>query len=185
VNTVVTFKNPKKLGGGLGEMRGNSQAEVSPEIIGHTEKVDWSLPTLPHIPLIERQHSTTKKFTKSVKAPATYERLTLIVLATLGLLTLGYRAGRAVQTPPLVVVSSAAPVIAHTVKPGDTLWKIAKKYGNPETYILERVAALETLNPEVASAPLHVGSTVRVRVENPVLVAQMTKHLQSKNVALR
>jgi hypothetical protein len=180
VNTVVTFKNSKKLGGGLGEMRGNSQAEVSPEIIGHTEKVDWSLPTLPHIPLIERQLES-KKF---AKAPATYERLTLIVLATLGLLTLGYRAGRAVQTPP-VVVSAAVPVIAHTVKPGDTLWKIAKKYGNPETYILERVAALETLNPEVASAPLHIGSTVRVRVENPVLVAQMTKHLQSKNVALR
>jgi LysM repeat protein len=160
-------------------MRGNSQAEVSPEIIGHREMagvtgevpalklVDWSLPTPQHIPLIERQPEV-KKF---AKAPATYERLTLIVLATLGLLTLGYRAGRAVQPPTR---PATAPIVTHTVRSGDTLWKIAQKYGNPETYILERVAALETLNPKVASAPLHIGDTVRVRVENPVLVAQMS-----------
>jgi nucleoid-associated protein YgaU len=127
-----------------------------------------------HIPIIERQQAAKH----TTKAPATYERLTLIVLATLGLLTLGYRAGRSIQTPTALVAT--APIVTHTVKPGDTLWKIAKQYGNPETYILERVAAIEHLNPQCASAPLHVGDSVRVRVENPFLVAQI-----SKNMALR
>jgi LysM repeat protein len=163
-------------------MRGNSQVQIPKEYLNTVNRegnvpplvlTDWSLPTPSHTPLpqhlslIERQPET-KRLLKPV---VHYERLVLIVLATLGLLTLGYRAGRAVQTHSQIAV---APVVIHTVKAGDTLWSIAKRYGNPNTYILERIADVESLNPKTASAPLHVGDSVRVRVENPVLVAQMS-----------
>jgi LysM repeat protein len=117
------------------------------------------LPT--YLPLIERQ-----------KRKARREHLALFALATLGLLTLGYRVGKTQSAP-----APSAPVIEHVVQPGDNLWKIAERYGNPNVYILARVADVENLNPKIATRPLQVGDSVRVHVENPVLVAQMSRRL--------
>jgi len=53
-----------------------------------------------------------------------------------------------------------------TVQPGDTLWSLAKRYGDPNQYILERVAVLAKANGLERGGALHVGQTLIIPVTN-------------------
>ncbi len=59
------------------------------------------------------------------------------------------------------------PVMAKiTVRPGDTLWCLAKQYGDPNQYILERVHTLAKANGLKRGEMLHVGQTLVIPVTN-------------------
>jgi nucleoid-associated protein YgaU len=51
---------------------------------------------------------------------------------------------------------------AISVRSGDTLWSLAAQYGDPNTYILQRVDDLRQANGLKAGQPLHEGQVLRV-----------------------
>ncbi len=65
------------------------------------------------------------------------------------------------------VAGGTPPVMAEiTVKPGDTLWAIAQTYGDPDTYILERVDAVVRANRLRRGSVLREGQRLIVPVTN-------------------
>ena len=65
------------------------------------------------------------------------------------------------------IAGPVPPVMANiTVQPGDTLWSLAKQYGDPDQYILERVHALAKANNLQRGDALHVGQTLVIPVTN-------------------
>jgi hypothetical protein len=67
-------------------------------------------------------------------------------------------------------------VVSVTVKPGDTLWRFARVYGAPGSYILDRVDVIARDNGLVAMSSLVPGQHLRIRVENPVLLARLDQN---------
>lgn len=67
--------------------------------------------------------------------------------------------------------------VPMTVRRGDSLWKLAQRYGNPRTYILDRVDAIARANDLSATAALQPGQRLVVPVENPIEVARIQQHL--------
>lgn len=66
-----------------------------------------------------------------------------------------------------VIAGPVHPVMAEiTVRPGDTLWCLAKQYGDPNQYILERVQTLARANGMRAGDMLHAGQTLVIPVAN-------------------
>lgn len=60
-----------------------------------------------------------------------------------------------------------APVMATiTVQPGDTLWSLAKKYGDPNQYILVRMDLLAQANSLRRGDVLRAGQTLTIPVTN-------------------
>ena len=51
---------------------------------------------------------------------------------------------------------------AISVRSGDTLWSLAAEYGDPNTYILQRVDDLRQANGLKAGQPLHEGQVLMV-----------------------
>jgi hypothetical protein len=65
------------------------------------------------------------------------------------------------------IAGPVRPVMASiTVQPGDTLWSLAKQYGDPNQYILERVHTLAKANSLQRGDALHVGQTLVIPVTN-------------------
>ncbi|MBC8134845.1 MAG: LysM peptidoglycan-binding domain-containing protein [Fibrella sp.] len=58
-------------------------------------------------------------------------------------------------------------VVPMSVGEGETLWTLAKRYGNPSASQLDRVDTLARANGLSASAMLHPGQRLVVPVENP------------------
>ncbi|MDX1931186.1 MAG: LysM domain-containing protein [Capsulimonadales bacterium] len=56
--------------------------------------------------------------------------------------------------------------VTVTVRSGDTLWKMAHRYGDPGRYILERVDELANENGLPTSAVLQPGQHLRVPIRN-------------------
>jgi len=66
-----------------------------------------------------------------------------------------------------VAVGSAPPtMVTVTVRPGDTLWKLAGEYGDPDRYILERVSALAKANGLEKNRMLREGQTLAIPVSS-------------------
>ena len=64
-----------------------------------------------------------------------------------------------------VAVGSAPPTtVTITVQPGDTLWRLAAKYGDPDRYILERVSALAKANGLEKNRMLREGQALAIPV---------------------
>ncbi|GAB4468464.1 MAG: hypothetical protein OHK0029_40850 [Armatimonadaceae bacterium] len=63
--------------------------------------------------------------------------------------------------------------ITVEVQPGDTLWSLARRYGNPKRDIQERVYRIRTENGFASGAGLHPGQRLLVPVENPVELAKL------------
>ena len=57
-----------------------------------------------------------------------------------------------------------APTQTVVVKPGDTLWQIALRYGDPNVYILDRVEAITRLNHMADDQALVSGQKIRVPI---------------------
>lgn len=63
--------------------------------------------------------------------------------------------------------SSTVRVMNVKVESGDTLWRIADRYGDPDQYILQRVHTLAAENHINPGAKLQPGTELRVRVVSP------------------
>lgn len=59
------------------------------------------------------------------------------------------------------------PVVPMSVAQGETLWTLAKRYGDPAATQLDRVDTLARANGLSASATIHPGQQLVVPVENP------------------
>ena len=92
----------------------------------------------------------------------------LSVAVLLGMLfAIGWRALG--NTP----ISPGATTAVMTVQPGDTLWSLAQRHGNPRAYILDRVDALARLNDLAPNARLVPGQKLMVPVANPTRLAKL------------
>ena len=73
-------------------------------------------------------------------------------------------------------LSASAPTIHYTVKPGDTLWKLAARYGDPNSYMLDRVETLARDNRLSSNSPLVPGQRLLLSVRNPQVLAKMQSY---------
>lgn len=73
----------------------------------------------------------------------------------------------------------AAVVTVHVGK-GDTLWHYAARYGDPGSYMPERVQAIAQENHLRPSAPLAPGQTLRITVHNPLALAHLNLQSHSR-----
>lgn len=62
----------------------------------------------------------------------------------------------------LMVRPAAPEMMTITVQPGDTLWGLAKRYGNQDTYILARVDSLARANKLSRGGELIAGQALLV-----------------------
>ncbi len=85
----------------------------------------------------------------------------------------------AAQTLPQTVV------IAKTVKRGDTLAGLALRYGDPNTYLLQREDQIARANHLPGSAPLLPGQHLQIPVTNPKVIAQIVRASHHSLVASR
>jgi hypothetical protein len=103
--------------------------------------------------------------------------LTLAVLATF----VGSAVARRNGPAPIVVTPITSLTVPMTVEPGDTLWSLARKYGDPTKPIVERVDALAVTNDLTSNARLYPGNRLLVQVENPTELA----HLQAQQAKVQ
>jgi len=76
-------------------------------------------------------------------------------------------------------------VISKTVARGDTLTKLAKRYGDPSVYILAREEQIARANHLMGTAPLVPGQHLRIPVTNPAVIAQIEHRYHRSLVARR
>lgn len=76
-------------------------------------------------------------------------------------------------------------LISHTVKHGDTLSGFARRYGDPNTYILAREEAIARANHLSGTTPLVPGQHLRIPVTNPAVIAQIEQNTPHGLVASR
>ena len=78
--------------------------------------------------------------------------------------------------------AAAAPAetITATVKPGDTLWKYAKRFGSSDRYILDQVDDLARANSLSSRAALIPGQHLKIAVSNPVELAKLETSRETK-----
>lgn len=101
--------------------------------------------------------------TRKRRAPRVRDRaewLLLLITVFMIILVTGFWVRDSIAGP-------VEPVIATiTVQSGDTLWNLAKQYGDPDQYILARVDALAKANGLKRGDVLRVGQTLTIPVTN-------------------
>jgi hypothetical protein len=70
--------------------------------------------------------------------------------------------------------------VPMTVQRGDSLWSLAKRYGDPDSYILDRVDKLAQANQIPATASLMPGQRIIIPVSNPIEVSRLQKRFAKK-----
>jgi nucleoid-associated protein YgaU len=81
----------------------------------------------------------------------------LLSSLAIALFAAGIKLGGPGEREPLAVAEV-------TVGEGDTLWSLAQKYGDPNTYILQRVNQLQSINSIGGRDALQVGQVLLVPV---------------------
>ena len=76
-------------------------------------------------------------------------------------------------------------VISKTVTRGDTLAGLALRYGDPNTYILQREDQIARVNHLAGATPLLPGQHLQIPVTNPALIAQIVRASHHRLVASR
>ncbi len=66
-------------------------------------------------------------------------------------------------------------MIAKTVKPGDTLAKLANRYGDPNAYLPVREEQIARANHLSGAFPLVPGQHLRIPVTSPVVIARIQR----------
>jgi hypothetical protein len=79
---------------------------------------------------------------------------------------------------------SSTPVITRRVASGDTLWRYASKYGDPNSYILDRVEKIARDNHLSSNSPLVPGQYIKIGVENPSIIDQIQRQNHSRLASL-
>jgi hypothetical protein len=104
----------------------------------------------------------------------------IVAMALLTMLAMGVtilrkaannRSGASPATAPLT--------IRVTVNPGESLWSLSQRYGNPNIGIQDRVDALAQANGLGAGTSLVAGQRLLVPVSNPMELARLQTHLAS------
>jgi nucleoid-associated protein YgaU len=130
--------------------------------------------TAPSASVPQRDAVAPRGRSRRAQAAATRWRAlkTALVVLILGTATvaMGLRLWRAASAAP-----SASVVVSMTVRPGDSLWSLARRYGDQKTYILDRVDVLARANRLSASAPLVPGQKLTVPVANPAEIAMLRR----------
>jgi LysM repeat protein len=126
------------------------------------------------------QRAPKRRKIRALRAMYRSQRWDTILFAAAGVLVLVFlmasvaiSAWRGANRPSPVALAIEQPVITVTVHPGDTLWRFASRYGDPNRYILDRVDSLAHDNHVAANATLVPGQHLRVAVTNPVEVAKI------------
>lgn len=134
-----------------------------------------------------RPHLVLKDWTREQPAPhrtrrspqARFENTLLAVSASAALAFFAFNSAaslahsiqqnyRSQALPQTVIISKA-------VKRGDTLTSLAQRYGNPDTYILEREDQIARANHLTGTAPLLPGQHLQIPVTNPTVIAQIVR----------
>ncbi len=77
-------------------------------------------------------------------------------------------------------------MISKTVNAGDTLTGLARRYGDPNAYILAREEQIARANHLSGTAPLVPGQHLLIPVTNPTVIAQIEQnHHHTRLVAAR
>ena len=76
-------------------------------------------------------------------------------------------------------------IISKSVKRGDTLTSLARRYGNPSTYILEREDQIARANHLIGTQPLFPGQHLQIPVTNPTIIAQIVRSSHRPLIASR
>jgi LysM repeat protein len=92
--------------------------------------------------------------------------IAVATIATSGTVALIARA----NTVPSVPLTLTTPM---TVKPGDTLWSLAQKYGHSGEHIQNRVQAVAKANGMSRTSTLVPGQRLLIPVSNPIEVARL------------
>ena len=82
------------------------------------------------------------------------------------------------STPTMVMISK-------TVKHGDTLSRFASRYGDSNTYILDREEQIARVNHLSGFAPLLPGQHLLIPVTSPTVIAQIEQSYHRTRVASR
>lgn len=85
----------------------------------------------------------------------------------------GQRIAEAIAAP--AAAATAPLTVSVTVRPGDSLWTLARRYGDPNVYQLDRVDALARANGMPGDTALIAGQRLLVPVSNPVEVARLKR----------
>lgn len=96
-------------------------------------------------------------------------------------LTLVHSVQQTYATPALPSVVMISKTVAH----GDTLTQLARRYGNPDTYILAREEQIARANHLLGTTPLVPGQHLRIPVTNPAVIAQIERRYHRSLVARR
>jgi hypothetical protein len=83
-----------------------------------------------------------------------------------------------VSTPTMLMISK-------TVKHGDTLSRFASRYGDSNTYILDREEQIARVNHLSGFAPLLPGQHLLIPVTSPTIIAQIEQSYHRTRVASR
>lgn len=81
-------------------------------------------------------------------------------------------------------LTPAAPVISKHVASGDTLWGYAVRYGDPNSYILDRVETIARDNHLSSNTPLVPGQVLHIAVRNPTVIAQIEHQSHTRMASL-
>ncbi len=100
-------------------------------------------------------------------------------------LTFAFSLVHTVQQSYTTLGTPSVVMIAHSVKHGDTLSGLAKRYGDPSTYILAREEAIARANNLSGTTPLVPGQHLRIPVTNPTVIAQIEQNTHHGLVASR
>ena len=138
----------------------------------------WRRPERPHLVLVTEMEPSPARPRARQRVRVRWEDRLLAVAAVAVLLfcLLGagnwlYRAAATSYRSPLAVTAS----VPVTVRPGDSLWTYAQKYGAPDAYILDRVDAIARANHLASDTPLVPGQRLTVPVPNPVILARLDR----------
>ena len=121
--------------------------------------------------------SVSKRHLNKRKKVVLFRRSVMALVAFL-LMALGAVGGSRYQAAkghsPILVGTLRVPM---TVQAGDSLWNLAKRYGDPNVYILDRVDVLAKANRMAATTSLLPGQRIVIPVSNPIEVAKLQQNL--------
>jgi hypothetical protein len=113
------------------------------------------------------------------KSFARFENILLTVSASAALAFFAINSGASLfQSIQQNYTSQTLPqtvIISKAVKRGDTLTSLAQRYGNPNTYILEREDQIARVNHLTGTTPLLPGQHLQISVTNPTVIAQIVR----------
>lgn len=122
----------------------------------------------------------------------TFRRVENALLASAATAVVGYFVAvfalswvHSVQQSYAVSALPQSVTISKAVKRGDTLTSLARRYGNPNVYILQREDQIARTNHLSGKMPLLPGQHLQIPVTNPAVIAQIVHASHSPLVASR